>query len=161
MKSKKAPATDLETIIPLLIGVWRRFTKLSGPPDRLQTREFRSVVAAVTKLQKGLEKGEELVAQDYFADSDLLGGYLLYQWLIHYQQGLSLIGEVPHGSIKRVLDIGSGPAAFSFAAMRHGATNVTAIDKNLTALQLGAEVCGRYGYPLTIRRQRYFTRWTI
>lgn len=153
MKSKKAPSIDLENIIPLLIGVWRRFTKLSGPPDRLQTREFRSVVAAVTKLQKGLEKGEELVAQDYFADSDLLSGYLLYQWLIHYQQGLSLIGEVPHGSIKRVLDIGSGPAAFSFAAMRHGATNVTAIDKNLTALQLGAEVCGRYGYPLTIRRQ--------
>ena len=153
MKSKRTPATDLENIIPLLIGAWRRFNKLSGPADKLQTREFRGVVAAVMKLQKGLEKGEELIGQDYFADRDLLGAYLLYQWIIHYQQGLSLIGEIPNHSIGRVLDIGSGPSPFAFAALRHGARDVIALDRNLTALQLGAEVCGRYGYPVTIRRQ--------
>ncbi len=29
---------------------------------------------------------------------------------------------------------------------------MVALDRNATALQLGAEVCGRYGYPLTVRR---------
>jgi len=152
MKTRKTPATDLENVIPLLIGVWRRFHKLSGPADKLQTREFRSVVAAVLKLQKGLEKGEDLISQDYFTDKEMLGAYLLYQWLIHYQEGLSLINEIPDDHVGRVLDIGSGPAPFAFAALRHGAREVVALDRNLTALQLGAEVCGRYGFPLTIRR---------
>ena len=52
----------------------------------------------------------------------------------------------------RVLDLCSGPGAFSFAAMRQGAREVVAIDRNQTALQMAAEVCGRYGFPLTIRR---------
>lgn len=151
MKTKKTLSTDLENIMPLLMGVWRRFTKLGGPADKLQTREFRSVVGAVMKLQKSFEKGDDLLNQDYFADRELLGAYLLYQWVIHYQQGLSLIGEIPN-SIGRVLDIGSGPAPFAFAALRHGAREVIAIDRSLGALQLGAEVCGRYGFPLTIRR---------
>ena len=37
-KTKKMPDPDLETVMPLLIGVWRRFTKLGGPSDVLQTR---------------------------------------------------------------------------------------------------------------------------
>src|SRR5689334_12598967 len=97
MKSKRNPLPDLETVVPLLIGAWRRLHKLSGPADKLQTREFRSVVASVMELQKGLETGNELIKQDYFSDRELLGAYLLYHWLIHYQQGLSLIGEIPDG----------------------------------------------------------------
>ncbi|MBS4163297.1 Uncharacterized protein PRO82_000597 [Candidatus Protochlamydia amoebophila] len=151
MKSNKLPSTDFETVMPLLINAWRRFHKLSGPADALQTREFRSVVSAVQILQKGLETGRDLVGQDYFSKSDLLGAYLLYQWPIHYQEGLSVINEIPQTPI-RVLDIGSGPGAFSFAALHHGAREVIALDKNHTALQLAADVCGRYGYPLTIRR---------
>lgn len=144
------PPLDLETIIPLLIGVWRRYTKLSGPGDKLQTREFRTIVEAVQKLQKGLETGDELIGLDYLAEPDLLGAYLLYYWVLHYQQGLALINEVPdfHG---RVLDLGSGPGAFAFAALRHGAREVVAIDRNPTALKLASEVCGRYGLTLTAR----------
>ena len=52
--------------MPLLIGVWRRFHKLGGPADVLQTREFRSVVQAVQTMQKGLETGHDLIGQDYF-----------------------------------------------------------------------------------------------
>lgn len=152
MKSKKIPQSDLEQIIPLLMGVWRRFHKLAGPADVLQTREFRSVVAAVQTLQKGLETGRDLVGQDYFNKPDLLGAYLLYQWVVHYQQGLSLINELPF-TPRRVLDVCSGPAPFSFAALRHGASDVVAMDRNLNALQMGAEVCGRYGFPLMIRKQ--------
>jgi SAM-dependent methyltransferase len=137
--------------MPLLINQWRRLHKLSGPADALQTREFRSVVSAVQTLQMGLETGRDLVGQDYFSNNDLLGAYLLYQWPVRYQEGLCLINEVPF-TPKRVLDLGSGPGAFSFAALKHGAKEVIAIDRNTRALELAAEVCGRYGFPLTIRK---------
>ncbi len=91
MKTKKIPPADLETVMPLLLGVWRRFHKLAGPPDVLQTREFRGVVAAIKQLQAGLETGDALIGQDYFSHPELLGAYLLYYWVLHYQQGLALI----------------------------------------------------------------------
>jgi SAM-dependent methyltransferase len=150
MKSHKMPSTDLDTILPLLMGIWRRFHKLAGPADVLQTREFRGVVQAVQQLQKGLETGSELIGQDYFSQPDLLGAYLLYYWVLHYQQGLALINELPTPP-RRVLDLASGPGAFAFASLRHGAREVVAIDRNPTALKLASEVCGRYGFPLTAR----------
>jgi SAM-dependent methyltransferase len=151
MKSKRAPSLDLETIIPLLINIWRRFHKESGPPDKLQTREFRRVVECVKKLHALHDGKESLLGKDYFADREMLGAYLLYQWVVSYQQAMSLLGELPR-SPKRVLDLCSGSAPFAFAALRHGANEVYAVDRNLTALDLGAQVSGRYGMPLTIRR---------
>jgi SAM-dependent methyltransferase len=151
MKEKRMPAPDLEAIIPILIGVWRRLRKLPGPPDVLQTREFRSTVSSIKILQQGFDSQKSLIGQDYFTDPELLGAYLLYQWIIHYQQGLSLLNEVPIIP-NRVLDICSGPAPMAFAALRHGAHDVTAVDRNLKALELGAEICGRYGMPLKIRK---------
>lgn len=151
MKRKKNPTPDLENIYPILLGVWRRFRKTPGPQDVLQTREFRSVVASVKILHEKSKDGTSLIGTDYFQDPDLLGAYLLYQWQIHYQQGLSILGELPN-TPKRVLDVCSGPAPFAFAALRHGAQEVYAADQSLQALQLGAEVAGRYGMPLTIRR---------
>lgn len=151
MKRKRAPAVDTDTIFPILIGAWRKFRKEGGPPDILQTREFRSVVAAVKALQEKTKDGLSLIGKDYFQDPELLGAYLLYQWQIHYQQGLSLLGELPH-TPRRVLDVCSGPAPFAFAALRHGAQDVIAADQSLQALQLGAEIAGRYGMPMTIRR---------
>lgn len=145
MKEKRMPAADLETIIPILIGGWRRLMKLPGPPDKLQTREFRSVVEIIKSLQQGYP-----LDKDYFSEPDKLGAYLLYQWIIHYQQGLTLINEIPIVP-SRVLDVCSGPAAFAFAALRHGAHDVTAVDRNRAALELGAEMCGRYGMPLKVR----------
>ncbi len=147
----RIPAPDLENIMPLLLGVWRKFHKLSGPPDVLQTREFRSVVSAIQTLQKGLETGDALIGQDYFSQPDLLGAYLLYYWVLHYQQGLSLINELPNPP-KRVLDLASGAGPMAFAALRHGAREVIAIDRNDQALKLASEVAGRYGLPLSIRK---------
>ena len=151
MKRKQTPETDLNEIIPLLIGVWRRYVKEAGPPDRLQTREFRRMVEAIQVLQQGSKEGHSLIGQDYFAQPDLLAAYMLYHWILHYQEGLSLLGELPT-TPRRVLDVASGPAAFAFAALRHGASDVFATDRNETALKLGAEVCGRYGYPLNVRK---------
>ena len=133
---KKSPAPDLETIIPILMGAWRRMHKLSGPADKLQTREFRSVVAGVKALNERFLDGKSLIGQDYFANQDLLGSYLLYQWILHYLEGLSLIGELP-STPKRVLDVCSGAAPFAFAALRHGAQEVIATDRNNAALTLG------------------------
>ena len=158
MKKHKMPPVDSQTIMPLLIGVWRRFHKLAGPSDVLQTREFRGVVQAVQQLQKGLETGKDLIKEDYFSKPDLLGAYLLYYGFLHYQQGLALIGELPEPP-KRVLDLASGPGAFSLAALRHGAREVIAIDRNAQALKLASEVCGRYGYPLTIRTHNLLSRF--
>lgn len=150
MKSKKSPQPDMNTLIPLLIGVWRRFHKLAGPSDALQTREFRGVVQSVQTLQKGLEQSDSLVGQEYFKDPDLLTAYMLYHWVIHYQQALALIGELPNAP-RRVLDLASGPGAFAFAALKHGASDVIALDRSAAALNLAAQICGREGYPLTTR----------
>jgi hypothetical protein len=142
--------SDLDLLIPILIGAWRRLHKLPGPPDRLQTREFRSVVASVKALQEQSLNGQSLIGQRYFDSPELLGGYLLYHWVLHYLEGLSLLGELP-APPKRVLDLCSGAAPFAFAALRHGAQEAVAIDRSAAALSLGAEVCARYGAPLSLR----------
>jgi SAM-dependent methyltransferase len=103
------------------------------------------VVAAVLEMQE-----PKNLTGDYFEDRELLASYLLYPWVLHYLQGLSLIGELPH-TPRRVLDVCSGPGAFAFAALRHGATEVYATDRNVPALELGAEVCGRFGMTLNVR----------
>lgn len=151
MKKKKAPHHDLDTIIPLLIGQWRRLRGISGPGDVLQTREFRGVVKAVRDIQSNLFDKQAPSNEDYFSYKEYLGAYMLYYWVVHYLEGLSLINELPVPP-RRVLDICSGPAPYAFAALRHGATDVIATDRNLDALTQGAEICGRYGNTLTVRR---------
>lgn len=155
MKLTRTPAIDLETIMPLLINVWRRFHKEAGPGDRLQTREFRRVVESLKRLIQPTDlksaKSQNPLPPDYFNDRELLSAYLLYPWVLHYQEALSLLGELPF-TPKRVLDVCSGPGPFAFAALRYGAQEVFAADRHVAALELGAEVCGRYGMPLTIRR---------
>lgn len=150
MKNKRI-VPDMNEIMPLLIQTWRKFRKEGGPSDKLQTREFRSVVEAVMKLKNGLEESNSLHGTDYFAEPDLLSSYLLYHWVISYQEALSLIGELPHKP-QRVLDLCSGPIPMGFAALKHGAQEVIAADRNMQALELGAEICGRSGYPVSLRR---------
>jgi SAM-dependent methyltransferase len=151
MKERRKISPDLDALMPILIGVWRRYHKLSGPPDALQTREFRSVVEAVKELMAMSQNGKSLVGTDYFKDKNLLGAYVLYQWVVHYQEGLSLIGELPQAP-RRVLDVCSGPSPFGFAALRHGALEVIATDQNSEAMRLGGEIAGRYGMAISCRK---------
>jgi len=146
---KKIPPHDLENVMPLLINQWRRFLGIRGPQDVLQTREFRSVVKSVMEMEKNFEN-KELIDNNYFLSRDHLAAYLMYYWPMHYQEGLSLINELPRAP-RRVLDIGSGPAPYAFAALQHGATEVYATDNNIDAATLGANICGRYGKTLTVR----------
>ncbi|OJU82007.1 MAG: hypothetical protein BGO10_03940 [Chlamydia sp. 32-24] len=148
---KKNLKSNLDEIYPILIGAWRRFNKESGPSEKLQTREFRRVVQSTKTLKEIFDKQAFDPNTHYFENSQLLSDYLLYFWPLYYQEALSVIGEIPT-TPKRVLDIGAGLAPFSFAALRHGATEVFATDQFMPPLQLGAEICGKYGLPLTIRK---------
>lgn len=150
-KRRQAPKPNFEELIPLLISLWRRLHKVKGgPPESLQTREFREAVDAIVHLNQGLERTQELIGKDYFKDKRLLGAYLLYHWLLHYAQGLSLLEELPNPP-RKVLDLCSGAAPFALAALQHGAEEIIAVDQNQDALQLGAEICGKSGHTLTIR----------
>jgi len=141
----------MEELMPELVQEWRRFTKTGGPPDRLQTREFRSAVATLKTIQKGLQTSPPGLQRNYFSDRKLLADYLLYFWPLHYQQALSILSEIPT-TPRTVLDLCSGPSPVAFAALKLGCGNVTAMDQNLEALNLGARICGRMGYPLSIRQ---------
>lgn len=150
-KRRASPLPDLDEIIPMLISAWRKRHREKGPPDTLQTREFRTTVSALIALHHGLFVSHDLLGTDWIADANYFGAYLLYDWLINYQQGLSLLGELPTAP-RRVLDIGSGAAPFALAALKHGAVDVVATDRNLEALQYGASIVGQCGFPLTIRQ---------
>lgn len=139
MKRKKMPSVDEETLIPLLLSLWRRLHKLPGPMDRLQTREFRGVVEAICLMQTG----EDID----LTDKKFLGASLLYYWWVYYQEGLSLLQEVP-SSFSKVLDVASGLGPFAFAALKHGAEDVLAIDKNPQSLVLAKEIAGKSGFVL-------------
>lgn len=139
MKRKKMPSVDEETLIPLLLSLWRRLHKLPGPADRLQTREFRSVVEAIRLMQTGQ-------VQD-LSEKKFLGASLLYYWWVYYQEGLSLLQEVP-SSFCKVLDVSGGLGPFSFAALKHGAEEVLTIDPNPQGLAFAKEIAGKCGFVL-------------
>lgn len=140
-KRKPQPKPEFEELIPLLITLWRKMQKLPvGPLDRLQTREFQSVIEAITRLQ----------TERIFSDKEVLGAYFLYDFILHYAQGLSLIQELPNKP-SRVLDLGSGGSPFALAALRHGAQEVFSLDVHPEVLKFGAEVCGKIGFPISVR----------
>ena len=140
-KRTPSPKPLWDTLYPMLIARFRKLMKLPlGPIDRLQTREFRSLIENVLahKESKSL------------ASNELLAAYLMYEWPIHYAQGISLLKELPTPP-KRVLDLGTRGAPFSLAALQHGAIDVLAIGDNEPALKYGADLCGHLGYPVSIR----------
>jgi len=134
---------ETEEIMPLLVQAWRKLMRTPGPKDHLMTREFRSVVDRVKDLQENRVKLQD--------EKSALGAYLLYDWPIHYLEAFSILGELPFIP-KRVLDIGSGAAPMAFAALKRGAAEVFATDLHAGPLELGAEITGRSGFPLTIRK---------
>lgn len=149
MKAKKKIRPDLPTLMPELIQVWRRYIKLSGPQDCLQTREFRAVVDDIKALEAAFTAGK---TPEY--TREIIGSYLLYYFPLHFAQGISIINELPEVP-QRVLEIASGSAPFAMAALKHGATDVYALDRNEDALRLGSEAVGRQGFPISLRRWEY------
>ncbi len=140
-KRPPTPKANWEEIFSHLIPLWRRLHKLpSGPIDHLQTREFRSLVEAVSSYPESKD----------FSDKNQLGAHLLYEWPLHLAQGLSLLQELPIKP-QRVLDIGSGAAPFAISALMYGATEAFAMDISAPALKYAGELAGLLGHPLSVR----------
>lgn len=142
MKKKSPPvAPKWDELFPLLITRFRKLMKLPvGPTERLQTREFQTLV-------------QNLLA--YHETSDLssaesLAAYLLYDFPMRYAEGLTLLKELPK-TPQRVLELGSKGASFCLAALQHGAQEAFALDPNEKALTYGADICGHLGYPISVR----------
>lgn len=141
MKKKPSFPEESDELTSILIATWRKALKLpSGPLDRLQTREFRSLIDAIKQFH---EKGD-------FSDTKLLCAYLLYDWQLHLAEGLSLLKEL-HLPPRRVLDLACGAAPFGLAALMSGACEVVGLDINSQALKIAGEVCGKLGYPVSFR----------
>lgn len=120
---------QLEALVPLIYQAYRRLSKEPGPLDRLQTREFRAIAAA---LKEG--------------DKDLFTS-LLYYLPLRYQEGLSLIGELSQPP-QRVLDLFARCGPFSLAALEKGAREVLMLDEDPKYLETAAGIIGRMGYPV-------------
>lgn len=123
---------NLDELIRLCLQNYRRISKEIGPPDVLQTREFRKVAADIAS-------GKE----------DLLS-YLLYYFPLRMQEGISLIGECPTPPT-RVLDLFARTGPFSLAALKCGASEVIMLDAEEQWVETGADIIGRLGYPVTKR----------
>ncbi|MDF2549937.1 MAG: hypothetical protein K0S07_1004 [Chlamydiales bacterium] len=152
-KRKKIPPPDFETLMPLLVGIWRKINQESGPLDRLLTREFRSLVSVVEKLDgwTQLKPPTEFPATPWYEDKKQFSAYLLYHFVMHYLEGRSLIGELEQ-TPDRVLDISKGAAPFALAALEMGANVVTALDRSTLGLKIGSEISGRLGHALSLRQ---------
>lgn len=140
-KRAPLPQPEWDSLFPMLIARWRKLMKLPiGPEDRLQTREFQSLIQ---NLQEYLSSKE-------INSNEALGAHLLYSWPLQYAEGLSLIKEIPETPL-RVLELGATAAPFSLAALRYGATEALAIGDNELTLKYGADLCGHIGYPISVR----------
>jgi len=140
-KRLPTPLPLWDELFPLLIARWRKLMKLpAGPIDRLQTREFRSLIEHLQNYKK--EKDLSSV--------ESLGSYFLYDWPLYYAQALSLLKELPSPP-SNVLDITIGGSPCALAALQHGATTVFALGPNERALRLTADLTGHLGYPVSIR----------
>ncbi len=161
---------ELESWVPRLIAVWRRSSALSsvggrrdgplaavrsstsagGPDNRLTSIELRQIAAGVRRLSLGLTRDRSFAGAKYMDDPELLGAYLLFYWLISYAQARAVLGELRNRP-RRVLDLGSGPGPFAFAALDHGASEVTAADRSKKALVLARELAIEAGEGLFTR----------
>ncbi len=142
---------DLARWIPRLLAVWRRSAgSPGGPSERLSPTELRRVGAGVRRLSLGLTRERSFAGARYMDDPLLLGAYLLFYWPISYAQARVVLGELaarPQG----VLDLGSGPGPFAFAALDAGASEVTAADRSKPALALARELAAEAGEGLSTR----------
>ena len=140
-KRDPVPKPLWDILYPMLISRWRKLMKLPlGPADKLQTREFRTLIENLVAYKESKD----------ISSPERLGAYLMYEWPLHYAQGLSLLQELPEKPSK-VLDLGTLGAPFSLAALQHGATEVLAMGENELGLKYGADLCGHLGYPVSTR----------
>ena len=134
-------SASLEHRWPSLCAAWRG----NGDTSPLSTAERARVARSIGTLSGGLTRDRALVGERYLADADLLGAYLLFYWPVSYGQASSVLGELRHRPLGRVLDVGAGPMPMGIAALDAGATAVHAIDRVDQALTLGRSLVASDG----------------
>ena len=145
---------DLNRLIPVLIGLWRRGRgiKTGGKPrDALLPEETYTVSRMVRELSRGLTRERDLAGDVYFSSPDFLGAYLLYFWPVSYVQGRILLEEAG-GSLGSALDLGAGPGPLSLALLDRGAGSVVACDRSGPGLELAASAAGAAGRRIITRK---------
>lgn len=137
---------------PRLLRLWRQGK--AGPTDTVTPRELKSIARGVQRLSAGFTSERELIGRSYFDDPALLGAYLLFYWQLSYAQGRALLGELPplRGA---VLDLGSGPSPFAFAALDSGAPSAVAADRSRAALGVARALAQQRSAPLTTREWKH------
>lgn len=131
---------QLDEYLRLSTILYRKLSKEEGPFDKLQTREFRKIIAELGTY-------DPKIAEPFFP-------YLLYSNFIHLQESISTVSEIPT-EINSVLDVGSGLGAFALGAMMKGASQATLLDMNTTLMDYGAELIGKMGYPVKTLKWTY------
>lgn len=156
---RKTPVIDSEELTRHIIVSFRRLSKIAGPHERLQTREFRTACDAIKKIESWIETAIsstmwnstkeliELLQERYSRET--IHNYILYFWPLHLYQGVSLLNELPDVP-ERVLDIGSGAGSFAMSALLHGASDVTLFDQSRLFLDAAGDLIGRWGYPIHV-----------
>jgi SAM-dependent methyltransferase len=125
-----------EELNQILVALWRKGVKRPGPAHQLLVEETKHVSPEVAEMEKGSPKSI---------------AFLLYHWPLFYQEGLSLLGEVPE-SLGKILTIGSPFAPYGVAAAVLGAREVTFVDANPDSLRIGSEIAGKLGVSLQGRK---------
>lgn len=150
--SPKQPSKSIHELGPYLIQAWRHLVRSSGPSDYLLTREFRLCTSSVAEFQKLFK--DQVNWTQVWQRSPLFGAYMTYFWPIHYQQARSIFQQQSR-ALGRVLDVGSGPGAFTLAALECFSKEVVALDSSERCLMLLSEFAARLGHTLSIREWRY------
>ena len=132
-----------------LPAVWRALTGRSVPPDggpaRLGAAEEDAVVRAAHRLSAGLSGRRTKAGNDYLADPETLGAYLLL-WFPRSRAmadaALDLAGIRSAPGLGRALDLGAGPGPVAAALVGRGFSRVDALDAAEDALRVAARVAG-------------------
>ncbi len=123
--------------LPSLVGRWRNGST-SGPD--LSPSELQAASRDLLRLQRGLTGDRGLAGTSYMEDKGLLGAYFLYYWPVSYLQVSLALAALGSPSLRRVLDLGSGPGPASAACIDAGCEELVLADSSPRALELARSI---------------------
>jgi len=123
----------------------RLAARYTGGRTTLKPEEVGELAWGVSTLWEGFTGKRELAGASYLADPALLHAYALYYLPRSYVQARLVLRHLEGKKVTRVLDLGSGPGPLLLAAKDAFGLQgkaLTAVDHDVHALKLAAELCG-------------------
>lgn len=134
---------SIKSFLPIhykeLIRIWRQQTNRPGAEDKLTVLEVKTLSGSVREISRGLTGDRLYAAERYMDEPSLLGAYLLYYWAVSFAQIASVLNNLKLKGT-RALDFGAGPGPVSMALAHFGYSEITAVDRSKTALNLAAHI---------------------